>query len=222
LPILLADIFGSPNIGVYSFCNEKLLILPSGIPQRKVQRFRDALGVQACVTSIGGSSLLGIFVTANSNGIILPHVASEYEIARMRSATDVRIEVLEEKWTAFGNLILANDNGAIVHPDLPPSLRRAVRDVLEVEVAPGRIGGLPYVGSLAVATNAGVIANPAILESEKATIKDVLRVEVQPSTINGGVPFVKSGLLANTRGAVAGPLTRGPELMELTRTLGIV
>jgi len=46
-------------------------------------------------------------------------------------------------------------------------------------------------------------------------------VNVDLSTTNGGVPFVKSGILANSKGAVVGPLTRGAELMQITRVLGV-
>lgn len=222
MPILLADLFGSPNIGVYAFCNEKLAIVPLGLSEKKVQRFRDNLGVEVCATSVGGSSLLGVLIAANSSGLILPHFVRDFEVERIRACTDLRVEVLEERLTAFGNLVLANDNGAVVHPDVPPSLRRTLRDVLDVEVTPGHIAGLPVVGALAVATKMGAIVHPAIMESEKSVIENTLGVETNTGTINGGVPFVKSGLLANSRGAVVGPLTRGAELMELTRTLQII
>ncbi len=222
MPIMLADLFGSPNIGVYAFCNEKIAIVPPGLPERRIQRFHDYLGVDVCVTGVGGSSLLGVLVAANSNGLILPHFVRDFEADKIKWAADFRVEILEERWTAYGNLILANDRGAVVHPELSSSLKRAVRDVLDVEVTVGHIGGMPYVGALAVATNLGAIVHPSIKESEKSVIEETLHVEAQAGTINGGVPFVKSGLLANTKGAVAGPLSRGPELMELTRTLRIV
>jgi translation initiation factor 6 len=222
MPILLEDVFGSPNIGVYAFCNEKLVIVPPGLTEKKIQRFRDNLGVEVCVTSIGGSSLLGVLIAANSNGLVLPHFVRDFEVEKIRARTDLRVEVLEERLTAFGNLVLANDNGAVVHPDVPLSLRRTLRDVLDVEVTSGHIAGLPVVGALAVVNKMGAIVHPAIMDSEKSVIENTLGVEANAGTINGGVPFVRSGLLANSKGAVAGPLTRGPELMELTRTLRIV
>jgi len=121
----------------------------------------------------------------------------------------------------LGNLILANDNGAVIHPGVSESLARTVADTLSVDTVPASIGGLPYVGSLAVATNKGVLAHHSITDHERAVIEKALKVPVDAGTVNGGVPYVRAGLLANSRGAIVGPLTTGPELMAITRSLGI-
>jgi translation initiation factor 6 len=221
MTLIRADVFGSPNIGVYCFCNNKMLITPPGLPRRKIERFEKNLSVRVCQTSIGGSSLLGVLLSANSNGIVAPRTLRDYELEALRSSTDLRVEIIKDPWTAFGNLILANDYGAIVHPGMRrPSIRK-ISDVLGVEVVTGQICGLPYIGALAVATNKGVIAHPSILDDEKKKIEEVLRVPVDVGTINGGVPFVKSGLIVNDCGAIVGSLTNGSEMMQLTRIFGI-
>ena len=38
-----------------------------------------------------------------------------------------------------------------------------------------------------------------------------------PDEINGGTPFVSSGMLVNNNAIVVGNLTNGPEIMMLTR-----
>jgi translation initiation factor 6 len=117
--------------------------------------------------------------------------------------------------------VLANDNGAVIHPGASESLAKTVAETLNVDIVTATIGGLPYVGSLAVATNKGVLAHHAITDRERTIIEKALKVPVEKGTINGGVPYIRAGLLANTKGAVVGPLTSGPELMAITRTLGI-
>ncbi len=219
--ILRADVYGSPNIGVYCHSNEKMAVLPQGIPKRKVDRFREYLGVPTCVTNIGGCALVGILVAANSNGMVLPHTTRDHELKAIQDSVEIEARVLQERWTALGNLVLANDNGAVIHPGAPESLAKAVGEALGVEIATSSIGGLPYVGSLAVATNKGVLAHCSITDRERAVIEKALKVPVEPGTINGGVPYVRAGLLANTRGAVVGAMTNGPELMAITRSLGI-
>jgi translation initiation factor 6 len=221
LGILRADVYGSPNIGVYCHSNEKCAILPQGLPRRKVDRFRQYLGVQLCVTNIGGCALDGVLVAANSNGIVLPHIVREHELKAIQESLEVRVLVAQERWTALGNVVLANDNGAIIHPGAPESLAVIVRKALDVDVVSGSIAGLPYVGSLAVGTNKGVLAHPSIKDEERAVIEKTLKVPVETGTINGGVPYLRAGLLVNTKGAVVGPLTSGPELMAITRSLGI-
>jgi translation initiation factor 6 len=37
------------------------------------------------------------------------------------------------------------------------------------------------------------------------------------ATINRGIPYVESGVLANNKAVVVGTMTTGPEIMMLTR-----
>jgi translation initiation factor 6 len=220
LAILRADVYGNPNIGVYCHSNETTAILPPGMTKRKAEDFRQCLGVRSCVTNIGGCALLGVLVTSNSNGIVLPHIIQDHELNAVREL-EVKVTVAQERWTALGNLVLANDNGAVIHPGASESLAKTVAETLDVDIVTATIGGLPYVGSLGVATNKGVLAYHAMTDREREIIEKALKVPVEPGTINGGVSYIKAGLLANTKGAVVGPLTSGPELMAITRTLGI-
>jgi len=221
LGILRADVYGSPNIGVYCHSNETAAILPPGLPKKKIDGFRKYLGVELCVTNIGGCALTGILVVANSRGVVLPHIIQDHELEAVRESLQAKVSVLQERWTALGNIILANDNGAVIHPGAPESLAKSVAETLNVDIVTSSIGGLPYVGSLAVATNKGVLAHRSITDRERAVIEDALKVPVETGTINGGVPYVRSGLLANSKGAVVGNLTTGPELMAVTRALWI-
>jgi len=63
--------------------------------------------------------------------------------------------------------------------------------------------------------------SPNALTEERSVIEAALRVGTELSSTNGGVPFVKSGILANSKGAIVGPLTRGAELMQITKALGV-
>ena len=86
----------------------------------------------------------------------------------------------------------------------------------------GGVGGVEVVGSAAVATNKGVLAHPRSSDDELETLDDLFGVNVNVGTINYGTPLVGSGLLANTKGYVAGAETTGPELGRIEETLGFV
>ncbi|HUK51509.1 MAG TPA: translation initiation factor IF-6 [Terriglobales bacterium] len=219
MPIIPADVFGSPNIGVYCFANEKIAIVPPGLTKRKMECIADTLGVEVCSTTIGGSTLVGALVSGNSNAILVPHTITDYELKKIEDL--LKVVVVKSKWTALGNVLLTNDIGALIHPEASPEILRAVNDELKVKPVFGKLGNLPFVGALAVATNKGAMLNPNVLDEEKEIAKSALQVEAEPSSTNGGVPFVKSGILANSKGAVVGPLTRGAELMQISRTLGV-
>jgi len=158
---------------------------------------------------------------ANSNGIVVPSIIRDHEPKAIQESFQTRVSVAQERWTALGNVVLANDYGAIIHPGAPGSLAKIVAETLDVEIVSSSIAGLPYVGSLAVGTNKGVLACRSITDREREVIEGTLKVPVEPGTINGGVPYLRSGLLATTKGAVTGNLTNGPELMAITSSLGI-
>lgn len=219
MAITLADVFGSPNIGVYCFCNEKISIVPPGLTKRKINQFAETLGVDVCETTIGGSTLVGALATGNSDGVLVPHTIREYELERIQRLS--KVFVVNSNWTALGNVVLANDLGAVIHPDTPPEIVAAVQDHMGVKSVLGKVGSLSFVGALAIATNKGAIVSPNALSDEQLVVESALHVNVEPSSTNGGVPFVKSGILANSKGAVVGSLTRGAELMQISRTLGI-
>jgi len=219
MPVILADVFGSVNIGVYCFCNEKLAIVPPGLTPKKINELVNTLGVEVCKTTIGGSTLIGSLTVGNSNGILVPHIIRDYEFDRINKFC--KVNVVESNWTALGNVVLSNDSGAVIHPEAPEKLRNYVKDELRIQVVDATIGTLGFVGALGIATNKGAILSPNASVEEQAVIGNALHVNVDLSATNGGVPFVKSGILANSKGAVVGPLTRGAELMQITRTLGV-
>lgn len=217
MAIIFADVFGSPNIGVYCFSNEDVAVVPPGLTTRKMNQIAQALGVRVCSTTIGGSTLVGALVTGNSNGLLVPHIIRDYEYDRIQELS--KVTVVECRWTALGNVVLANDFGAVVHPEAPNEIAESVNDMLKVKPVQAQIGALSFVGALGIATNKGAILSPNTIQQEQSVIEAALHVEAELSTTNGGVPFVKSGILANSKGAVVGPLTRGAELMQVSRAL---
>jgi len=217
--VVQADVFGSPNIGVYCYCNERLVIVPPGLTNRKMSQFAEALGVNVCRTTISGSSLVGALVTGNSKCLLVPHTIKDYELEEIRKFS--KAMAVESRWTALGNIVLANDFGAVVHPDTPQEILEAAAKELEVNPTQAKIGALPFVGALGSATNRGVLLSPSTVREEQLIVEDTLHVRSELGTTNGGVPFVKSGILANSKGAVVGPLTRGAELMQISRALAV-
>jgi translation initiation factor 6 len=208
---------------VYSLATEKMAIVPPQVSDAKVRRLEESLHVKLVKTTIGECSLIGALTSANSSGVALPHYVTDKEIQAIKSAVpDINVAVMETKRTAYGNMVLANDKGAIADPRLKETDLTNVSDAFGVEVVSGEIAGLPYVGSLATATNKGVIAHPMVKEEEQRLLKEVLKVPVELGTVNCGVPYVGTGLIANSHGAVVGFITTGPELFMIEQALDLV
>ncbi|MEM1538896.1 MAG: translation initiation factor IF-6 [Candidatus Bathyarchaeia archaeon] len=222
MAIYQASLFGSASIGVYSLATEKILILPKFVPVKKAEKLSNWLKVKLVHTNIGGSILVGSLACANSNGILLPHYVREEEVKAIKSSFDGNLTIMETKKTAYGNMVLANDYGAIVDPRLKPAEIKKISDTLGVEAVPGEIAQLPYVGSLAVATNKGVLAHPLLKDSERKILEDVLKVPVDVGTVNCGIPYVGLGLVCNSHAALVGSLTTGPEMFIIGHALGVM
>ena len=218
----MSSIVGSVSIGVYSLANEKIVVIPKIVPVKKAERIAEWLKVQLVQTSISGSVLTGAFVCANSNGMVLPLSVCEEELDNIKQFFKGTITVMETKKTAYGNLVLANDFGAAVDPRLKEPQIKLISETLGVEAVPTEIAGLPYVGSLAVATNKGVLAHPLLKDEERKVLEKVFKVPVDVGTINCGVPYVGTGLIANSHAAVAGSMTTGPEMFIIGNALDVV
>jgi translation initiation factor 6 len=222
LAIHLFGLFGSASIGVYSLVTDNLLIVPERVSLNKVQAVIESLKVKLVNTTIGGSVLIGALACANSNGMLLPHFVRNEELKNIKSVFEGNVTVMQTKKTAYGNIVLANDYGAVVDPRLKASDIKEISETLGVEVVSGEIAGLPYVGSLAVATNKGVMAHPLLKEDERELLKDLFKVPVDVGTINCGIPYVATGLIGNRYAAVAGLLTTGPEMFIIGNALDVV
>jgi len=195
-------------------------MIPRMVPQEKAQEIADWLKAKLVYTSIGGSVLAGALACANSNGMLLPHYIREEELTQIKSAFEGNITIMETKKTAYGNLILVNDKGAVADPRLKKPETKLISDTLGVEVVPTEIAGLPYVGSLAVATNSGLLAHPLLKDEERKVLENVFKVPVDVGTVNCGVPYVGTGLIANSHASVAGSMTTGPEMFIIEHALG--
>jgi len=108
-----------------------------------------------------------------------------------------------------------------VSPVLEPRAVQQVRDVLGTEVERMAMGDFYQVGALVVATNSGAAVFPGLPESEVARVAEMLGVDAYPTSVNKGVPFVASGLVANSKNAIVGNQTTGPELVFITRALKV-
>ena len=86
----------------------------------------------------------------------------------------------------------------------------------------GTIGGLKTVGMAAVATNKGLLVHPRVSEAELAVLDDLFGLPVDVGTVNFGSPQVGSGLLANSKGYLAGEETSGPEMGRIEDALGFL
>ena len=209
--------YKSPNIGIFVKANDSLMLVPHGFAETKINKLSEYLQTREAAASIGGTRLIGPMTVMNNNGILLPSLASEEEAEALRRSSQLNVERIETRYTAIGNLIAVNDNGALVSPILKGEADKQIRDVLGIPVTTMAVGGFVQTGAMVVATNAGAGVHPKATEDEVRAISEALQVPAEPVTVNDGIPFLSSGIVANTKTVVVGSLTTGPELIMLSR-----
>ena len=214
------DFYGYPYVGIYATNNEQYVVMPPDIPEQIARDTADALGVAVIRTLINESTLVGSMMTGNSNGFVVSDLALDKEVRLLQQ--HAKVARLKGKMTASGNIILANDNAALVHPSLTDKNVEVVAKALKVDVKRGTIGGLKTVGMAGCATNKGLLVHPRATEAELAALEDLFRLPVDIGTVSFGSPLVGSAILANTKGMITGTRTSGPELGRIEDALGLL
>jgi len=218
--LLRAAFSGSPYIGVFARATNDCLLVRPDVEESLRDSCGAELDVEVVPTTVGGSGTVGSLVCGNENGLLVSSRIRERERERIGDAVDLSITELPGRINAAGNVVLANDSGAYVHPDLPREAIQAVKDGLDVPVRRGDIAGVQTVGTAAVATNRGVLCHPKSTDEELDELEDHLDVPADIGTINYGGPLVGSGLIANDEGYIVGESTTGPELGRIDSALG--
>ncbi len=213
-------IAGSSLLGIFARCTDKVVLVPPETTEDAVKALEDRLKVPSLSITVAGSSVLGALICGNSNGFVLTSLAHKDDIEKLSEYGSVT--KLPGKINAAGNVILANDRAAIVHPGLSKRACDAISNALGVAVTKGTVGGLKTVGMAAAINNKGILVHPRTSEAEIAVLEDVFKLPVDVGTVNFGSPLVGSGILANSHGYFAGDDTTGPELGRIEDALGFL
>lgn len=212
------NILDNPVIGVFGTCTEEIALVPTGTKEKTVQSLEELLNVRVISTLIGGSTVVGSLVCGNSNGFLIPRYGNDYDL----KDTDITVSNVPGKLTAIGNIVLANDSAALVHPNLSSKSVEVISKTLDVDVERGTVAGIKAVGMAGVATNKGVLVHPKTTESEMDHLEKLFDLPIDIGTVNYGSQMIGSGVIANSKGYVAGYETTGYELGRIEDVLGFV
>ncbi len=206
------DYQGDDNIGFYATVTDEYIIMPRDFKEKE---FFSGTKVE---TRVAGTRLVGLFTAGNSNCLLLPDTVKDREKQKIEDA-GVPVHVVSDNETALGNLILANDQGAVISERLEDQ-KEEIEEALEVDVEVAEIAGIPNPGVCGVANNYGALIHRDASEEEAEVVKEALGTGgVDIGTINMGSPYISSGVLLNNEGILIGRDTTGPEVGRIDRTL---
>ncbi|RLF87034.1 translation initiation factor 6, partial [Thermococci archaeon] len=113
------DFENSPYLGVFGVATDRVVLIREGLQEKKLEVIREVLKVPVIEASIMKSRIIGILAAGNSNAIIVPWYIWDTELEEIKRkfkeyGIDTEIVPFETKYTALGNLVLANDKAALV------------------------------------------------------------------------------------------------------------
>ncbi|MFW9809027.1 MAG: translation initiation factor IF-6 [Candidatus Thorarchaeota archaeon] len=220
--IARTDFEGDSNVGAYGIATDSFVFTSSNMSEKGLDTIERTFNLPLVQSTIATLDAIGLVSVATSNGILVPYTTTDEELEQIKTASEVNVDWIDDKMTALGNIIIANDNGAMCHPDFNFKARQKISDTLGVEVVSGSIAKLPIVGANTVATNRGAIVHPLATAGEIELLAQLLKVHVEVGTVNRGSPYTSLGVLANVDGMIAGTDTTGVELAHISQVLGFV
>ncbi len=200
-------------VGLFGFATDKYCLLGvNAAKEKQVKEIEKVLKVKVIKASIDNTSLVGMFCVGNSRGVIVPSIAYESEISSLEKA-GLRVYVLESRFTALGNLILANDKGCVISK----ALKKHKNEIEKFLDVPCKIHMKEkLIGAIGIATNKACVLGKEI---EVNGISKALKVGIAFSTANFGSPFLRASVIANSNGMIVGSKTTGVEIAQLSEAL---
>lgn len=206
----------SNEVGVFAkLTNAYCLVAPGG-SQNFYSVFESELAdhIPVIHTTIGGIRIIGRLCCGNKNGLLVPSTTTDNELQHIRNALPdkVKLQRVEEKLSALGNIVACNDHVALVHPDIDKDTVEIITDVLGVEVFRQSVAKNVLVGSYCSMSNQGALVHPKTSVNEQKELSSLLQVPVCAGTVNRGSELVGAGMCVNDWTAFCGLDTTSTEL----------
>uniref|UniRef100_A0A4W6C2N9 Eukaryotic translation initiation factor 6 n=1 Tax=Lates calcarifer TaxID=8187 RepID=A0A4W6C2N9_LATCA len=154
--------------------------------------------------SIAGCRIIGRMCVGNRHGLLVPNNTTDQELQHIRNCLPdaVRIQRVEERLSALGNVIACNDYVALVHPDLDRETEEILADTLKQVL----------VGSYCTFSNQGGLVHPKTSIEDQDELSSLLQVPLVAGTVNRGSEVIAAGMVVNDWCAFCGLDTTSTEL----------
>ncbi len=211
------NIKGNPSIGLFIFLTDDFGLIGFDIEDKIVKRLEEIFEVPFYKVSIHGTNLIGVFITGTSKKLLVPSNIYPHELKELEKLTDVI--VLETKYNALGNNIVIGKEAIAVNPNLEEEVKKTLAKEFQKPVYDLTIRKHKIIGSLMIEFNKRVLVGNIAKEEDIKKIKEIFRAErVNVGSVNFGSPFIRSGLVLNSKGYIIGDRTTGHEIALIEET----
>ncbi|KAK3940367.1 hypothetical protein QBC46DRAFT_364152 [Diplogelasinospora grovesii] len=203
-------------VGVFATLTNSYALVAIGSSENFYSVFEAELqdAIPICRTTIAGTRIIGRLTAGNRKGLLVPTSTTDQELQHLRNSLpdSIRIQRIEERLSALGNVIVTNDHIALVHPDLERETEEIIADVLGVEVFRQTVADNVLVGSYMALSNQGGLVHPKTSIQDQDELSSLLQVPLVAGSVNRGSNVIGGGMVVNDWMAVTGLDTTAPEL----------
>ncbi|KAK6522291.1 Eukaryotic translation initiation factor 6 [Arthrobotrys megalospora] len=211
-----AQFENSNEVGVFATLTNSYALVAIGGSENFYSVFEAELAdvIPVVHTTIAGTRIIGRLTAGNRKGLLLPTSTTDQELQHLRNSLPdgVKIQRIEERLSALGNVICCNDHVALVHPDIERETEELIADVLGVEVFRQTIAENVLTGSYCALSNQGGIVHPQTSIKDQDELSSLLQVPLVAGSVNRGSAVVGAGMVVNDWMAVTGLDTTATEL----------
>ncbi|KAF4519868.1 hypothetical protein B566_EDAN005206 [Ephemera danica] len=204
------------EIGVFAKLTNAYCLVGIGGSENFYSAFEAELGetIPVIHASITGCRIVGRLTVGNRNGLLIPNSATDQELQHLRNSLpdSVKVQRVEERLSALGNVIACNDYVAIVHPDLDKETEEVLADTLGVEVFRQTVASNALVGTYCVLNDQGGLVHPHTSVADQEELSSLLQVPLVAGTVNRGSEVLGGGMVVNDFCAFCGLDTTSTEL----------
>lgn len=204
------------EIGVFAKLTNKYCLVAIGGAENFYSVFEGELSdvVPVVHISIAGCRIVGRMCVGNRHGLLVPTSTTDQELQHLRNSLpdDVKIQRIEERLSALGNVIVCNDYVSLVHPDLDKETEEILADTLKVEVFRQTVADNVLVGSYCAISNQGGLVHPKTSIREQDELASLLQLPIVAGTVNRGSEVIAAGLCVNDWSAFCGLDTTSTEI----------
>lgn len=204
------------EVGVFSKLTNSYCLVAIGGSENFYSVFEAELSetIPVIHASLAGCRIIGRMSVGNRHGLIVPNATTDTELQHIRNSLpdSVKLQRVEERLSALGNVIACNDYVALVHPDLDRETEEILADTLNVEVFRQTVSNNVLVGSYCALTNQGGLVHPHTSPQDQDELSSLLQIPLVAGTVNRGSEVIGAGMVVNDWAAFCGFDTTSTEI----------